>query len=91
VPGSAKDFYQDFYVQNNTSNIQVYNPSVNNGIYFNAGATVITNGIRLATTSFTNAALGNAGDSVTVGLMQETSSGGSIPVSKAWLTVTPSL
>ena len=98
-PGSSKDFFQDFYINNLTSGVNnVYSPSDNNGVMFNGGTTVIPGpltgagavaGLRLSVTTLANNALGNPGDFLQIGLAQRTSASGSIPVAKAWLVVQP--
>lgn len=88
-PGNSKEFFQDFYINNNTSATQVYGPSVNNGIAFNGGTATPT--IRLSATSVAASALGNPGDSITIGLAQWWLTAGTATAQQAWLSVTPSL
>lgn len=88
-PGNSKEFFQDFYINNNRTATQVYGPSVNNGIAFNAG--VATPTIRLSATSVAASALGNPGDSITIGLAQWWSAAATGTAQQAWLSVTPSL
>src|SRR5581483_1083246 len=41
-PGNSKEFFQDFYINNNRPSTQVYGPSINNGIAYNGGAATST-------------------------------------------------